>query len=177
LLDLSRIEAGELAIELQPVSVAAAVHRAVEVLEPAARDKNVTLELDIESGSNVVADEKALDQVILNLLDNAVKYTRDGGQILVRLRPSNDGALRVEVADDGPGVPEQHRARIFERFYRVDAGRSRELGGTGLGLSIVRHLMEAMRGEVGFEPNTPRGSTFWFKLPDAGRRSAVPENP
>ena len=177
LLDLSRIEAGELAIDLQPVSVATAVHRAVEVVEPTARDKNVTLALDVESGSTVVADEKALDQVILNLLDNAVKYTPDGGHVLVRLRRIDDNALRVEVADDGPGVSEQHRGRIFERFYRVDAGRSRELGGTGLGLSIVRHLMEAMRGEVGFEPNTPRGSTFWFQLPDAGRLSTVPDNP
>jgi len=173
LLDLSRIEAGEQAIDIQSVTVGAATHRAVEVVEHAATKRGQTIEMDIEANVAVQADEKAFDHVLLNLIDNAVKYTPDGGSVQVWARQLNDH-VRIEVRDDGPGVPERHRARIFERFYRVDTGRSRELGGTGLGLSIVRHLMDSMGGTVGFEPNDPQGSVFWLVLPAAERLSAYP---
>jgi signal transduction histidine kinase len=78
-------------------------------------------------------------------------------------------AVRIEVRDDGPGISDKHRERVFERFYRADPSRSREAGGTGLGLSIVKHLVESMGGEVGVEPNAPRGSIFWLRLPRAAQ--------
>jgi two-component system phosphate regulon sensor histidine kinase PhoR len=102
--------------------------------------------------------------VLANLLDNAVKYTQEGGRVSVRAR-AGSGRVRVEVVDDGPGVEPKHRGRLFERFYRADPGRSREMGGTGLGLAIVKHLVLAMGGEVGMEPAEPSGSRFWFTLP------------
>jgi two-component system phosphate regulon sensor histidine kinase PhoR len=105
-----------------------------------------------------------LEQVFVNLLENAVRYTQSGGRVQVAARRL-DGMVRLEVRDDGPGIEPRHRDRVFERFYRVDPGRSREMGGTGLGLSIVKHLVQAMGGRVGMEPNEPRGSVFWLTLP------------
>ena len=113
---------------------------------------------------SVQADADALDQIILNLLDNAVKYMLTGGHLSIR-GVAQTGHVRIEVADDGPGIAPHHRDRIFERFYRVDTGRSRDQGGTGLGLAIVKHLALAMHGEVGVEAATPRGSIFWVTLP------------
>lgn len=164
LLDLSRIEAGKYHLEIQSVGVDEAIRRALEAISPAAQKRHVSWDLTSSSQLFVMADPMALEQVLLNLLDNAVKYTKDGGKVLVRAQ-EHRGGVRVEVADDGPGIPPQHRKRIFERFYRVDPGRSRELGGTGLGLSIVKHLVESMGGTVGVEPASPHGSIFWFVLP------------
>jgi len=101
--------------------------------------------------------------VLVNLIDNAIKYTPAGGHVWIEARPSGE-RVRVEIRDDGPGIAARNRERVFERFYRVDPGRSRELGGTGLGLSIVKHLVESMDGQVGVEPNQPRGTTFWVEL-------------
>ena len=110
------------------------------------------------------ADRKGLEQVFTNLLDNAIKYGGPGTR--VRLRAQRAGnALRVEIADSGPGVEPRHLPRLFERFYRVDSGRSRDMGGTGLGLSIVKHLVEAMSGTIGVDSVPGRGATFWFTLP------------
>jgi two-component system phosphate regulon sensor histidine kinase PhoR len=174
LLDLSRIEAGEQKIEIQGIGVGTAVHRAVEIVEGEAIKRGLKITLDVEGDLAVLADEAALDHVMLNLLDNAVKYSSDGGQVTVWARRV-DGQARIEIRDDGPGVPERHRKRIFERFYRVDKGRSRQVGGTGLGLAIVRHLMESMDGSVGFLPNDPQGSVFWLVLRLADRPSLTPE--
>jgi two-component system phosphate regulon sensor histidine kinase PhoR len=115
--------------------------------------------------------------VVLNLLDNAVKYTPEGGRIVVRVLAPQSGLTRLEVEDDGAGVLEKHRERIFERFYRVDPGRSRELGGTGLGLAIVRHLVEAMKGAVGVRPAYPSGAIFYVDLPSGPRPSREPPEP
>jgi len=92
------------------------------------------------------------------------QYTRADGNVWVEAK-AEDGTLRIEVRDDGPGIADKHRARVFERFYRADPSRSREAGGTGLGLSIVKHLVESMHGKVGVEPNVPAGSIFWLRLP------------
>jgi two-component system, OmpR family, phosphate regulon sensor histidine kinase PhoR len=164
LLDLSRLEAGAHPLEPEVVSIAEAARRASDVLAGAARAK--TIEVKIEIGSDLLADAdgRAVEQVLFNLIDNAVKYTPAGGHVAVRAEEEGD-FLRVEVADDGPGIEPRHRARVFERFYRVDPGRSREMGGTGLGLSIVKHLVDAMGGSVGVDPASPNGSRFWFKLP------------
>jgi two-component system, OmpR family, phosphate regulon sensor histidine kinase PhoR len=102
--------------------------------------------------------------VLTNLVENAVKYCPAESSITVRARLDGKHA-RIEVVDTGPGVEPRHQPRLFERFYRVDGGRSRDMGGTGLGLSIVKHLVEAMSGAVGVESIPGRGSTFWFTLP------------
>ena len=163
LLDLSRIEAGEHAIDTQPVGIASSAYRALEIVAEVASKRGLSVQVDVDDGLTAQADEAALDHVILNLLDNAVKYTTEGGHVLVWARRIED-TVRIEVRDTGPGVAERHRERIFERFYRVDTGRSRDLGGTGLGLSIVRHLMDAMGGASGFLPNEPHGAVFWLNL-------------
>jgi two-component system phosphate regulon sensor histidine kinase PhoR len=171
LLDLSRIEGGAYPLCLEAVSVKTAAQRANDTLQRAAKAKNLQVEVSIAPTLSALADIQALDQVLVNLLDNAIKYSFEGGTIdmTAELR---DGRVQVVVSDDGPGIQERHRARVFERFYRVDTGRSRALGGTGLGLSIVKHLVVLMNGTVGVDPVEPHGSSFWVSLP-AAKASAV----
>jgi two-component system phosphate regulon sensor histidine kinase PhoR len=164
LLDLARIEAGRLQLEIEDISVLDAVTRASDGLRSRARDKGLTLEIDVDPALHARADAKAIDQVLTNLLENAVKYTPAPGRVRVRAA-RDDEMIAIDVEDDGPGIPPEHRARLFERFYRVDTGRSRELGGTGLGLSIVKHLTEAMHGDVSVHPVDPHGSRFRVRLP------------
>ena len=106
------------------------------------------VELLVDESTLVLGDAQALEQC-WRLVENAVKYTPHGGTLLVRAS-SSERRVRIEIQDNGPGVPPEHRARLFERFYRVDPGRSKEMGGTGLGLAIVKHLVGAMNGEVGW---------------------------
>jgi two-component system, OmpR family, phosphate regulon sensor histidine kinase PhoR len=167
LLDLSRLDAGQYRLELAEVPVPAAIEGALTAIEPSAGRRGVGVEVAAPAGLAVRADPKALDQILVNLLDNAVKYTRPEGHVWVLARPDGD-AVRIEIRDDGPGIADKHRERVFERFYRADPSRAREAGGTGLGLSIVKHLVESMDGTVGVEPNEPSGSTFWLRLPAAG---------
>ena len=164
LLELAQIEADQYPLHLEPVLIAPAVQRALEVVDQERKAKGLSLELALAPDLSAQADADALDQIILNLLDNAVKYMLAGGHLSIRGR-AQPGHVRIEVGDDGPGLAPHHRDRIFERFYRVDTGRSREQGGTGLGLAIVKHLALAMHGEVGVEAATPRGSIFWVTLP------------
>jgi two-component system phosphate regulon sensor histidine kinase PhoR len=171
LLDLSRIEGGAYPLCLEAVSVKTAAQRANDTLQRAAKAKNLQVEVQISPTLSALADIQALDQVLVNLLDNAIKYSFEGGTIDVTAE-LRDGRVQVFVSDDGPGIQERHRARVFERFYRVDTGRSRALGGTGLGLSIVKHLVVLMNGTVGVDPVEPHGSSFWVSLP-AAKASAV----
>jgi two-component system phosphate regulon sensor histidine kinase PhoR len=129
-----------------------------------ASKKNVGLEERITGElPKVRADRRALEHVLTNLIDNAVKYCSAGTHVWLSATVSDD-AVTVSVSDNGPGIEERHLPRIFERFYRVDAGRSREVGGTGLGLSIVKHLVEAMGGTVLVESKLNQGTTFSFTL-------------
>jgi two-component system phosphate regulon sensor histidine kinase PhoR len=112
------------------------------------------------------ADEEAVSQILDNLVDNALKYTPEGGRIRVRWREENDQVC-LEVEDTGIGIPERDLPRIFERFYRVDKARSRELGGTGLGLSIVKHLVQSMQGSIRASSQFGKGSIFAVRLPRA----------
>lgn len=166
LLDLSRLEASRYQLESDEIAVHDAVQGAVDSVERAAQAKDIRIALDIDPSLRVRADDKALDQILVNYLDNAVKYTPSGGMVRVSAQRRED-TVRIEVIDNGPGISPQHRARIFERFYRVDPGRSRAMGGTGLGLSIVRHLAETLDGDAGMEPAQPHGSIFWVSLPSA----------
>ncbi len=163
LLEISRIEAGTYEIHPDFIPVAPIVERIVESVQQIAEEKHMTVRCDVPAGMMAWADAEALEHVLLNLVDNAVKYTPAEGRIAVRVGSEGE-RVRIEVEDNGPGIEPRHRARIFERFYRVDKGRSREVGGTGLGLAIVKHLAEAMDGSVGVEPATPHGSIFWVLL-------------
>jgi two-component system phosphate regulon sensor histidine kinase PhoR len=163
LLDLSRLESGEVQLAPETVDLGLAARQVVEMLAEPARAKGLTV-LQSISGLAVFADPRAVEQVLLNLLDNAVRYTPGGGRVTLSAA-REDAAVRVSVVDTGPGIAPQHLPRLFERFYRVDAGRSREVGGTGLGLAIVKHLVEAMGGEVRVESALGVGSTFSFRLP------------
>lgn len=182
LLDLSRIESGHFALEIQATQVAPAVQRAVDSIRGLATRKRLTIQSEIPLELEVLADAQAFDQVLTNLIVNAVKYTPEDGHVVIKARPdssSNKDAVVIDVCDDGTGIEPRHRARIFERFYRVDSGRSRDVGGTGLGLSIVKHLVGAMQGEVGVMDNPSGGSVFRVVLPApsiGGGRPPVREN-
>ena len=182
LLDISRLEAGRFGLDREPVSVFGAVLRVLDVLEERALEKEQSLETDIDIDLLVDADPKALDQILFNLIENAIKYAPQNGSVIVRaskredeLVPGAEDVVRIEVLDDGPGLSAEHRSRIFERFYRVDDGRSRDVGGTGLGLAIVKHLASAMGGRTGVMPNTPKGSNFWVRLAQAHGSEASDE--
>jgi len=165
LLDLSRIESKEYRPDVAPVPLRAVSEQVLSLLRPRIEEKSFDVVNEIAADlPSARADRKALEQVFTNLLDNAIKYCGPGTQI--RLRAQRVGnAVRAEIADSGPGIEPRHLPRLFERFYRVDSGRSREMGGTGLGLSIVKHLVEAMGGAIGVESTPGRGATFWFSLP------------
>ena len=171
LLQLSQIESGQVAFKQEPVRMDGLVERTVAMIKPLADKKRHEVSVSLPIGlPSVLGDEERLAQVLANLLDNAVKYTPEGGRIVVSGRAFGTGHTgRVElcVADTGVGIPESDRPRVFERFYRVDKARSRELGGTGLGLSIVKHIVEAHHGAIWVEANRPAGSRFVFRLPTA----------
>ncbi|MEZ4368777.1 MAG: ATP-binding protein [Kofleriaceae bacterium] len=167
LLDLSRLDAGQYRVELAELPLADAVTSAVGVVEARARERETALSTTVGADVRVVADGKALDQILINLIDNAIKYTPPGGHVQISAAPAAGARVRIEVVDDGPGIAPNHIDRVFERFYRVDAGRAREAGGTGLGLAISKHLVESMGGEIGVTPNQPHGTRFWFELPAA----------
>ncbi len=166
LLTLSRLEGVAPALEREPVALAAVVHRAVELIAAAAREKKVTIE--VETGDEplppVLGDPDGLERLVLNLLDNAIKYNRPEGRITVRLSRT-DGEALLEVTDTGIGIPPDSIPRLFERFYRVDKGRAREEGGTGLGLAIVKHVAQTHGGQVEVESHAGQGSTFRVRLP------------
>jgi two-component system phosphate regulon sensor histidine kinase PhoR len=178
LLSLARIESGREAFAFEPVLLEPVVQGCLERHRARAESKKLVLEaigpLELDgvcpspplSSIAAWADEEAVDQILDNLVDNAVKYTPEKGRISVRWR-SDDGQVYLEVEDTGIGIPEQDLPHIFERFYRVDKARSRELGGTGLGLSIVKHLVQAMHGSVRAMSRPGKGTTFSVQLPQA----------
>jgi two-component system, OmpR family, phosphate regulon sensor histidine kinase PhoR len=173
LLELSRIEARQIQLAKKPIALKAAVQRAGDAVVPKAQAKGVKVTLEIPEGLYAEADERAVEQVLVNLLDNAVKYTPSGGTVAVKARRAGAN-VELEVKDTGMGIEPKHLPRIFERFYRVDKGRSREMGGTGLGLSIVKHLADAMGGDVRVESQHGEGSTFFVVLPFSDGKTAAP---
>jgi two-component system phosphate regulon sensor histidine kinase PhoR len=172
LLDISRIEAGKYKIDKRAVALAAVVRAVSKAVSEACRRRGVMLEIDIDQAVLVWADPGALEQVLINLVENAVKYGPEGGTVEIAA-VEQGSMLRIEVRDEGPGIAPSHRRRVFERFYRVDPGRSRGMGGTGLGLAIVKNLTEAMGGDVGVDPREPTGSIFWLRLGRAPNEEAV----
>ena len=165
LLKLSRIEAGQLKLDFRPVSVAQLIESCVETAQLKAVPRQLALHVSLpERLPAARGDSNTLQEVLQNLLDNALQYTPAGGKIDVSASCS-DGHVVVTVADTGIGIPQAEQERIFERFYRVDAARSREAGGTGLGLSIARHIMEAHGGRLWVESAVGEGSRFHFSIP------------
>ena len=167
LLDLSKIESGKMKLEFEPLEILPIVNRCVNVLGKSAKDKSLSVKLDIPTNLlKILGDHKRLSQVFLNLLDNAIKYTPEGGSITVNAT-SKEKIVQVDISDTGIGISEKDLPRIFERFYRVDKARSRDLGGTGLGLSIVKHIIQAHNGQVWVQSTLGQGSTFSFTIPIA----------
>lgn len=164
LLTLSRLEGVEPPSERELVDLGDVVHRAAEVLSAAAREKQVRIEVDGRPVPPIRGDADSLERLVLNLLDNAIKYNRPQGAILLRLFETGP-EVGLEVTDTGIGIPQDALSRIFERFYRVDKGRAREEGGTGLGLAIVKHVAQAHGGQVEVESHMGRGTTFRVRLP------------
>jgi two-component system phosphate regulon sensor histidine kinase PhoR len=165
LLDLSKIESGKMKmnfVSLNPISV---IKRATTIIENQAKTKSITLRFNIPSSlPKIKADETRISQVLINLLDNAIKYTPENGSVTISTNITNN-FLEIDIIDTGIGISENDLPRIFERFYRVDKARSRELGGTGLGLSIVKHIVQAHSGQVWVKSELGLGSTFSFTIP------------
>ncbi|MGB7022715.1 MAG: ATP-binding protein [Candidatus Acidiferrales bacterium] len=167
LLKLSRIEAGKLDMDFQAVDLEVLIGAAVESARGAAKKNRLSLAVASVKGiPPILGDASLLREVMRNLLDNAIQYTPAGGSINVSA-VSRQGFMVITVADTGIGIPQADQVRIFERFYRVDAARSREVGGTGLGLAIAKHIVEAHGGQIWVESTVAEGSQFHFSLPVA----------
>ncbi len=166
LLSLSKIEQSEDAddIALEPGSVRAVVENAVNTCQPAATERNIEIKLECDGQPMARINPLLLEQAIVNLLDNAVKYSDPSREVRV-WTAADDGAVTINVADRGCGIAGEHLVRVFERFYRVDRARSRKLGGTGLGLAIVKHIAQAHHGRVTVDSTLGIGSTFTIHLP------------
>lgn len=167
ILDISKLESGETEINKRPVNLKDLFSEIVLSVGNRLKEKQLVLEEQV--GANLIwGDEDLLREVILNLLDNAIKYTPEGRRILIGSREIGDGT-EVFISDNGIGIPKESLPRLFERFYRVDKGRSRAMGGTGLGLSIVKHIVERHGGTLSVESELGKGSRFGFTIPAQNR--------
>jgi two-component system phosphate regulon sensor histidine kinase PhoR len=167
LLSLARIESGQEVFEHKPLALAPVLASCIESHRGRAEARSLSLGLELgalDDETLITADEEAIRQILDNLIDNAIKYTPDGGSVEVTCR-LDDEVVSVEVADTGIGIPRDDLPRVFERFYRVDKARSRELGGTGLGLSIVKHLVQSLGGQITVDSRIGAGTQFTVQLP------------
>ena len=173
LTDLSNIELGKVSLRLAPTQVQEVIDSTLAIIQARADAGRVTMTSEVEPKSlTVYADHDRLAQILINLVDNAVKYTPEEGRVAVSVRALPDGFAEVAVTDTGVGIPPADLPRITERFYRVDKARSRELGGTGLGLAIVKHLVLAHGGEMRIESELGRGTTVRFTVPTTPQPAA-----
>ena len=165
LLMLSKMESKEFQLKMEVISLRDLIDDAIDfVKEPAEKRKISISRNETPSSLKLEADRNYLEQILINLLDNAIKYTPEGGRITISVIEKDPKEIQFSIEDNGIGIPREDIPRIFERFYRVDKGRSQELGGTGLGLSIVKHLVKAHCGKVWVESQLGKGSTFYFTL-------------
>jgi two-component system, OmpR family, phosphate regulon sensor histidine kinase PhoR len=165
LLSLARLESGQVVLNRQEVAVRPVVERVLGDLRLRAAEKQIQVSDKVPAALTAKADAERLEQVLFNLVENAIKYGRVGGKVVVDGRRDNGGQVELWVEDDGPGIPVKDQERIFERFYRVDRARSRETGGTGLGLAIVKHIVLAHGGSVWVKSEPGQGASFHFRLP------------
>ena len=164
LLTISELESGRVKLDLQPVALRGLIEKVLGDFKSVASAKQMNL-IDQVPDLHVSADAARLEQVLCNLVDNAIKYGRNEGSVTVTASAVGDELIEVGVQDDGPGIPPESLERIFERFYRVDKARSREQGGTGLGLSIVKHIVQNHGGRVWARSEVGHGAAFYFTLP------------
>jgi two-component system phosphate regulon sensor histidine kinase PhoR len=169
LLTLSELESGRPGAQPGPISLNDVLCNAIRAIEPAAHLMNVELRADPIPDLYLSGYGIRLEQALMNLLDNAVKFNKPNGEVHVQVHDRSGNRIEIRVSDSGLGIPAEDLARIFERFYRVDKARSRQVGGTGLGLSIVKHAVEQMGGTVAVESELGRGSTFVVILPQCPR--------
>jgi two-component system phosphate regulon sensor histidine kinase PhoR len=175
LTDLSNIELGRVSLKLAPTRLDEAVDAVLAIMSAKAKSGTVDLRSELPRDLPLVlADRDRLVQILLNLVDNAIKYTPEGGQVTVRVQEPDQGHIEIDVIDNGVGIPPADLPRITERFYRVDKARSRELGGTGLGLAIVKHLVFAHNGLLRIESEPGRGTTVRVWLSRAEPAAAKP---
>jgi two-component system phosphate regulon sensor histidine kinase PhoR len=166
LLILSSIELGEMKLQFENVSIADAIENVLPMFETKAAEKSLTIDKQISDELPFIgADRDKLTQILVNILDNALKFTPSGGKISISAVQDDGGFVVVKVSDTGMGIPKMEIPRLGERFYRADKARSRELGGTGLGLSIVKHLMKAHKGSIDIESQVGRGTTVSLTFP------------
>ncbi|MCF6148630.1 MAG: PAS domain S-box protein [Candidatus Kuenenia sp.] len=165
ILELSKLETNELKIELHELNIYECIEDILHTYNEHCAEKNQSFHLNISQNlPSVESNEYLLRQLLTNLIDNAIKYTHEGGNICLAIDSVNEH-IRIEVSDTGIGIPQEHIPRIFERFYRIDPARSREMGGTGLGLSIVKHIVNLHNGSIKLESTVGKGSTFTIILP------------
>lgn len=164
-LDFSRLEQGRKKYAAEKVDLAVELERLLGTQTPRLGESGMILRWDLPHGTPVSTDRDAVEQIVLNLLDNAAKYAGGGGEVLVTLSPRPGGGVSVRIADRGPGVPDEHRDKIFEKFHRVDETLTADRGGAGLGLSIARQLARGLGGELRCEPRSGGGAVFILELP------------
>jgi len=164
LLTISRLESGQVTLQMKAIPLRPFASSLITELNTRARERGTTIVNEIPEQLTGRADPDRLEQVFVNLVENAIKYGRPKGSVTVKGRTVN-GHVELCVADDGPGIPSEARERVFERFYRVDKARSRDAGGTGLGLAIVKHIVQSHGGKVWVESDPGHGAQFYFTLP------------
>ncbi len=165
LLFLSRSDSSPTSLEPETVSVPLLMSEIVGRATVLARERGAALETDLRAGGTLRADPNRLEQAVLILVDNAIKYGPPGGTVTLRSSMTRPGELRITVEDEGPGIPREDLPQVFERFYRVDKARSRRMGGTGLGLPIAKTIVEAHGGHITAESRTGRGTRMSIHLP------------
>lgn len=170
LLTISKLESGQATVNLRELRLCLQISRVLGDLQRSAEKKNIDLCYSVANDIFVKADADLLEQILLNLIENAVKYGKTGGKVEVHAMRHGDDQICVGISDDGPGIPREATERIFERFFRVDKARSRSQGGTGLGLSIVKHIAQTLGGRVWVESELGKGSTFFFTLKSSAAR-------
>ena len=178
ILELSAIEAGNIPVEIAQVRLQYVIRDVITALGSRAEARRIRLFNEVDAEAIVFADARRVEQMLTNLVDNGIKFNREEGSVIIRHEKGGNGRDRITVKDTGDGIPPEHIKRIFERFYRVDRARSREMGGTGLGLAIVKHLARAHGGEVSVQSAPGQGSTFTIELPaspskQSGRQPSV----
>jgi two-component system phosphate regulon sensor histidine kinase PhoR len=178
LLTISELESGRVKLNQQPLQLRALTEKVLSDFRAPAQAKDINL-VDEVPDVGVCADAARLEQVLCNLIDNAIKYGRNQGNVTLRARLAGTEQVEISISDDGPGIPPEALERIFERFYRVDKARSREQGGTGLGLSIVKHIVQGHGGRVWARSELGHGAMFYFTLPvghAVNQKNAVASN-